>query len=281
VTAVQATEARALPFRKWNGGKRQLLEQLRPLLPSSFGDYHEPFLGMGALFYDVVSADPHRHHVLSDINPEIIGAYQAIRRDVDGVIAALRQHRNDKEHYLAVRAWKPEDLPPNEAAARFIFLGKCGFNGLYRVNQKGRFNVSFGDYANPTICDVENLRRVSRVLQRARLFCGAYDSYCGLPISGALAYFDPPYLPMSETASFTAYGADAWGEPEHRKLAAYCQRLDGLGVKWMLSNSDTPETHAIYGSFGWDIQRVSARRNINRDGGKRGPVSELVIRNYR
>ena len=116
MTAI-VTEPRALPFRKWPGGKRQLLEQLRPLLPSSFGDYHEPFLGMGALFYDVVSADPNRHHVLSDINGELIGAYQAIRADVDSVIAALGQHRNEKDHYLAVRAQKPEDLAPSEAAA--------------------------------------------------------------------------------------------------------------------------------------------------------------------
>lgn len=287
MTAVETSQMRGIvaePPRRWPGGKRQLLAQLRPLLPARFTGYHEPFLGMGAMFFDVMSREgPGGHaYVLSDTNEESIGALAAIRDDVEAVIRELRVHRNEEAYYYAIRRQDPRTLPAADAAARFIFLGKACFNGLYRVNKSGGFNAPFGDNPKAVICDEAGLRACARALRDVMLLACRYDDWKVMPMAeGSLVFIDPPYLPKSETADFTAYGTEVWDVEAHRNLALHCQALDRAGMKFMLTNSETPATWEVFGHEGWDIQRVSARRSINRDATKRGAVTELVVRNYR
>ncbi len=270
-----ANAASPRPFLKWAGGKGQLLEQYEPLFPKRFGRYHEPFVGGGAVFFRLRPA----RAALSDDNAELIHCFRAVRDDVRGVIAALQGHVYEREHFYAVRALDPATLPPAERAARTIYLNRTCFNGLYRVNAKGRFNVPFGRYTNPRLVDAPNLRACARALRRVRLDCSSFTGVLERSRRGDFVYLDPPYNPTSKTASFTGYSAGGFGAELQRELARVYAELDRRGVLLMLSNSNTPLIRALYGGF--RFVEVRAARAINSKGAKRGAVTELVILNYR
>lgn len=262
------------PFLKWVGGKGQLLEQFRGLLPANYGRYFEPFLGGGAVFF---SQTPPRA-VLSDVNSELVDCYVAIRDAVEDVIEALRAHRYEKAHYYEVRSLDPGSLALSERAARTIFLNRTGYNGLYRVNRRGGFNVPFGRYSNPRLCDPANLRACALALRGVDIRCREFDD----AVKGArrqdFVYFDPPYVPVSTTSNFTNYVAGPFGWPEQERLAKVFARLAQRGVLVMLSNSDTPAVRDLY--RGYRIERVAATRSVNSNPERRGKVGEVVVRSF-
>ena len=270
----------AAPFVKWVGGKGRLLSQLRPLLPSGVEHMRhvEPFVGGGALFF---SRRPGRA-MLTDINPTLVAAYSAIRDDVEGVITALRglAGRHSKESYYQVRERYNQGrrLSSTKRAAMFIYLNKTCFNGLHRVNRKGEFNVPMGSYKNPRILNEDGLHAASRALKDAQLKCAPFDALLENTKPGDFVYFDPPYEPVSQTASFTSYARDGFSQEDQTRLRDVYKALDRRGCKLMLSNSDVPFIRTLYRDF--NIETVAAPRAINCDATKRGKVSELIIRNY-
>ncbi len=274
------TPAAARPFLKWAGGKGKLLEQFGPYFPARFRGYIEPFLGSAAVFFHLAPSRRPERTILADSNEELILAYRAVRDRVEAVIDALavHQHLHGKAHYYEVRSLRPEEMAPEARAARLIYLNRTCFNGLYRVNSRGEFNVPIGRYAHPKILNSDNLRRVSRTLQRVELLHEPFfrtPDYCR---RGEFIYFDPPYQPISPTASFTAYTPDAFRRSDQERLAGTFAALDRIGCRLMLSNSDSPLIRKLYGSY--RIHPVRARRVINSRADRRGPVRELLIRNY-
>jgi DNA adenine methylase len=261
------------PFLKWVGGKRQLLPELMSRLPPAFNHYYEPFLGGGALFFALAPLKA----TLSDINAELVTTYTAIRDNPQGVITALREHRYERAYYYAVRA--DPGGSPETVAARMIYLNHCGFNGLYRVNSRGLFNVPFGTYKNPTICDYPVIMEASFALQGVTLIPCAFKYIHPDTVSeGDFIYCDPPYVPASPTASFTSYSRGGFGRREQELLATMFNQLTARRVSIMLSNSDTPLVHDLY--RGHRIERVEAKRSVNSKGGGRGKVGEVIVRNY-
>ena len=269
---------KAKPFVKWVGGKRQLLKQFRRMnlyppekFDSSKGKYFEPFVGGGAVFFDLL---PDKGF-LSDLNKELVNTYNVIKHDVEGLIASLKKHKNNKEYFLKVRTQNTKVLSDINIASRFIFLNRTCFNGLYRVNSKGGFNVPFGGYENPLICDEENLRKVSKSLQGVEIKHQDYKEVLKKAKKGDFVYFDPPYYPVSKTASFTSYTSEAFLDKEQIELRDTFLELNKRGCFVMLSNSDTPFINKIYFGFkGVRINKVSAGRAINSKGSGRGKVSE-------
>jgi DNA adenine methylase len=267
----------AAPFLKWVGGKRQLLPSLLELVPERVaGTYREPFIGGGAVFFALAAEGRIRRAVLSDVNRELIEVYTAVRDEPEGLIQALRHHRNDSVHYYTVRALEPKRLSMIERAARFIFLNRCGYNGLYRVNASGKFNVPFGRYVNPAICDAENLRAASRALERAELKCGDFRGAVVKASANDFVYFDPPYVPLTRTASFTSYASGGFGPAEHVRLRDLALRLKQRGVRVLLSNSAVPFVHELYAD-GFEKKSVHARRLVSCRPNGRGGVPELLI----
>lgn len=272
------------PFVKWVGGKRQLLKQFRELglyPPEAFNPttntYHEPFVGGGAVFFDLLP----KNAKLSDLNSELVITYNVIKSNVDELIESLQKHIYDKEYYLKVRAEKVEDLSEIEVASRFIFLNRTGFNGLYRVNKSGQFNVPFGRYSNPIICDEDNLRRVSDALRDTIITHQDYKNVLETAQSGDFIYFDPPYYPISTTSSFTSYTAEGFLEKEQAELRDTFVKLHERGCFVMLSNSDTPFINKLYsGLDGITINKITAGRAINSKGTGRGKITEVLITNY-
>jgi DNA adenine methylase len=269
------------PFLKWAGGKRQLLGVLIPCVDASgeFGRYHEPFLGGGALFFEMARTGRLRGWAtLSDNNPNLIDAYWGVKKDVESVIGLLQAHKKQhkKEYYYEVRANVPQERL--ERAARIIYLNRTCYNGLYRENRKGRFNVPFGRYKNPTICDEENLRAVAQALKRARIEKSHFAKTIDRAEGGDLVYFDPPYHPISKTASFTSYEKNGFGEPSQRLLADVFRELDKMGVKLILSNSMTALVLELYRGF--RIEEVFANRALNSKADRRGKVPEALVRNF-
>lgn len=272
----------ARPFLKWAGGKGQLLRELTPrvVAASPFERYHEFFLGGGALFFHLTGLGllGRRQALVSDVNRRLVEVYDALRSSVDKVLLPLQEHAalHSAEHYYATRATPPDS--PAERAARIIYLNRTCFNGLYRENSRGEFNVPMGRYANPLICDAANLRAVSAALKRARITCQGFEQAAEAVAPGDFVYLDPPYDPVSETANFTSYHAMAFGKQEQRRLAATYRALDQRGARLLLSNSDTPFIRELYAGF--RIEVVMASRNVNSRADRRGRVAELLIRNY-
>lgn len=273
-----AAEDPARPFLKWAGGKAQLLPDLLSHVPASFGAYHEPFIGGGALFFALAAGQRLRGGAfLSDVNANLVEVWVAIRDEVEGVIAALAPHVNEEEHFYAVRALDPGALTLVERAARILYMNKTGFNGLYRENSSGRFNVPFGRYANPTICDAGNLRAVSKALQGVSIEPRDFRSVLDRSEPGDFVYFDPPYVPVSTTSYFTAYSrGGGFGPAEQTALRDVFALLAGRGVHVLLSNSDVPFVRELYAAFPTD--QVMARRNINSNPDARGAVAEVLVR---
>ena len=272
------------PFVKWVGGKRQLLRQFRELglyPPEDFNPitntYYEPFVGGGAVFFDLLP----KNAELSDLNNELVTTYNVIKNNVDELIKTLQKHIYDKEYYLEVRAKKIEDLSDIEVASRFIFLNRTGFNGLYRVNKSGQFNVPFGRYNNPVICDEDNLRRVSDALQDVTITHQDYKNVLKTAKSGDFIYLDPPYYPINATSSFTSYTAEGFLEKEQTELRDTFVKLHKKGCFVMLSNSDTPFINELYsGLDGITINKITAGRAINSKGSGRGKITEVLVTNY-
>jgi DNA adenine methylase len=274
------------PFVKWVGGKRQLLKQFRELNlypPEDFdpinSTYFEPFVGGGAVFFDLLPANAR----LSDLNQELVITYNVIKSNIEELIQSLQKHTHSKEYYLEIRAKKIKDLTDIEIASRFIYLNRTGFNGMYRVNKAGEFNVPFGKYNNPLICDEVNLIKVSKYLQNVSIQFQDYKTILAEAQNGDFVYFDPPYFPVSKTASFTAYTANAFLEKEQIELRDTFVELHNKGCFVMLSNSDTDFINKIYTDINdkqIHIYKVSAGRAINSKASGRGKVSEVVITNY-
>ena len=257
-----------------------MLSQLRPLLPTGVEHMRhvEPFVGGGAMFF---SRQPARA-MLTDINPALVSTYAAIRDDVEGVIESLRRlaSRHSKEGYYRVRERynRGERAPSTKRAAMFIYLNKTCFNGLHRVNRKGEFNVPVGSYKNPRILNEGALRAASAALEAAHLECTSFESLLQNAKPGDFVYFDPPYEPVSQTASFTSYARDGFSREDQMRLRDVYKELDRRGCKLMLSNSDVPFIRELYRDF--HVDTVAAPRAINCNAKKRGKVSEVVVRNY-
>ena len=268
----------ARPVLKWAGGKRQLLPELLRRLPPRFGAYHEPFVGGGALFFALATQGRLGQVYLTDANTSLIADYMALRDEVDEVIAAMRRHRYDRDHYYAVRALRPEDLSLPERAARILYLNKTCYNGLYRENRAGQFNVPFGRYANPTICDEPNLRAASAVLHGVDIAQRHFSTVLDYARPGDFVYFDPPYDPLSATANFTGYDRRGFGPDDQRQLRDVFAALAGRGVRAMLSNSDTPFIRELYAGF--PLQQVFVGRAVNSRVEGRGKVAEVIITSF-
>ncbi len=266
----------ARPFLKWAGGKRQLLPEILARFPAACDTYFEPFVGSGAVFFALHPRGAFRRAVLSDRNRDLIDAYAGVRDRVEEVIAALGSLRSDRKTFYRMREQDPGELDPAPRAARLIYLNRTCYNGLYRVNRAGRFNVPFGRYTYPRILDAENLREASLALRRAELRCADFEEVVAEARPGDAIYFDPPYVPVSATARFTAYDAAPFGPQEQRRLAALMQRLARAGIFALLSNAGTDGARSLYASLTCD--RVRARRAINSRADRRGPVDEILVR---
>lgn len=263
------------PVLKWAGGKSRSLPDILAALPERIDTYYEPFVGGAAVFFALAGARRFRRAVLSDRNADLVEVYRGVKSDVEGVIRALRGYRYDRDEYYRIRALSPESLSLVERAARIIFLNKTGYNGLYRVNSSGQFNVPFGRYVNPTFCDPENLRAASTVLRRVRLAVSDFEKTCLEAEPGDAVYFDPPYDPVSRTASFTAYHRHSFGRAEHERLAETFDHLSKRGVTAVLSNSDTPFTRKLFSR--WEVKKIAVSRPISSKASTRGVVSELLV----
>jgi DNA adenine methylase len=267
------------PFLKWAGGKTQLLPQLAQFYPprGAVKRYIEPFLGSGAVFFHFKAQVGPRSATLWDNNRELIETFKAVQQDVDQVLKLLRRYQKQhcKDFFLAMREKSPSS--PAAKAARMIYLNKTCFNGLYRVNSRGVFNVPFGRYTNPGLFQEENLRQASQLLQGADIESKDFRFLALEAKKNDFVYFDPPYHPRSTTAYFTAYTRDAFGQKDQEELADVYRALDRKGCYLMLSNSDTPLVRELYKDF--DMREVSARRNINSRADRRGPIGEFVVLN--
>jgi len=279
LTLVRDPVARAPvdPVLKWAGGKARLLPELLARMPSASqwtGGYFEPFVGGAAVFLNL---RPLRA-VLSDVNPELVHLYTIVRDQVEELIEDLHRHTYERTYYYGVRALDPATLPPIERASRMVFLNRTCFNGLWRVNRRGEFNVPFGRYTNPTLCPVQRLRAVSNALKDTELRHTDFAGAVAGARKGDFVYFDPPYVPLTRTANFTSYTATSFGLEDQHRLAQLFTALGRRGVRCMLSNSDTPLVRELYA--GHRLDQIMAPRAISRDPENRQPVAELIVRNY-
>jgi len=270
--------APTLPFLKWAGGKQRLIAQYQPHFPppESIRHYYEPFIGSAAAFFHWQPCPA----TLSDRNEQLIEVYQTVQQDVTAVIAALQPHHNDSDYFYALRAQDPEVLSPAQRAARLIYLNKTCYNGLYRENSRGEFNVPFGRYKRPKICDVDRLWAASTALQGVELVAADFAWVLATAVAGDFLYFDPPYAPLTATSSFTSYHKHGFDAADQRRLAQTIDELTERGCKVMLSNSSAPLIYDLYDTPAYRLIEIQARRNINSKGNGRGPVKELLILNY-
>lgn len=281
---VKSDQGAPHPFLKWAGGKSKLVPELLARVPADVATYHEPFLGGGALFFALRSATLRPvHAVLSDVNYDLVTTYEVVRDDVRGLVRALGRHAKQHQargldYYLEVRASVPKSDVAR--AARLVYLNKTCFNGLWRVNKQGRFNVPMGRFRTPpTICDEENLYACSEALRGAAVVCLDFREILPDCVPGDFVYLDPPYYPLSETSSFTAYAKEGFGPAEQRALADEVLALDLRGVDFLLSSPDCPAVRELYQGF--KLEQVTMRRNINSVSTRRGPVGELLVSGVR
>lgn len=268
------TRATARPFLKWAGGKTQLLDELIFRMPKSFNVYYEPFIGGGALFF----ATAPKQAVIADINEDLTNAYETVRDYPEQLIEALSTFTNDKDFYYEVRAKDQNQLSPIDRAARLIYLNRTGFNGLYRVNKSGQFNVPFGSYKNPNITQIDRIISASKVLQNTQVYNAGFEKVLVEAKKGDFIYLDPPYYPKDVYSDFQRYNKEQFYKDDHQRLADLYDALSQRGCYVMLSNSDTPYTRELYKK--WHIDTVYAKRNINSDASKRGEVTEIIVTNY-
>ena len=263
------------PFLKWAGGKNKLIQQYIPYFPKKFKTYYEPFLGGGAIFFYL---NP-QLAVLTDINAELVNTYRCVKNNVEELILLLKEHqlKHSKEYYYGVR--QGNGITPLEKAARLIYLNKTCFNGLYRENSKGEFNVPIGKYKNPKICNAALLRSVSAALQPTQIDVRPFEDILKYASSSDdFVYFDPPYYPLSPTSNFTAYSRYSFSQDDQIRLKEVFAELAGRDVKVMLSNSDSQFIRELYREF--NIHSISASRLINSNAMKRGKITEVLITSY-
>ncbi len=292
----------AKPFIKWVGGKGQLIEQLTNLLPKDFccwkdTTYIEPFVGGGAMLFYMLQHFPNiKHAVINDINTDLTTCYQTIRDNAEELILSLK---NIEEYYLSIKEeeerksffmsvreqYNQKNLAPVDNTTKFIFLNRTCFNGLYRVNKSGLFNVPFGKYKNPKICDPQTIRKDSELLQRVEILNGDFEETFNYAKGNTLFYFDPPYRPLSDTSSFNDYTKESFNDDAQIRLKEYCDRINNAGYSFMLSNSDCKgktESDNFFDILYKDyrIERVWASRSINANPNKRGKLTEILVHNY-
>lgn len=273
------------PFVKWVGGKRGLLSQIIPLIPKEFNNYFEPFVGGGAMFFELYSLGllKNKNVYLFDINSELINAYNVVKNNPIELITSLKtfKEKHSKEFYYEIRALDREKnfLKQSDIyrATRFIYLNKTCFNGLYRVNSKGYHNVPIGSYRNPNICDEEVIYSASEALQTAIILNASYKDVLQYASKNDFVYFDPPYYPLTPTASFTAYNENTFLEKEQIELFEIFKELDKMSCKVMHSNSDTNFIKELYSEF--SVGEIQANRFINSKSNGRGKISEILVRN--
>jgi len=257
-----------------------MLEQLSRHIPADFNNYHEPFIGGGAMFFHLIPELIKKNATafLSDMVEELINLYQVIKKDVDSLIEESKIHKYEKSYYYEVRSFDPNSMTKVGRASRMLFLNKTCFNGLYRVNKKGRFNVSFGSYKDPVIVDEAALRNASRAFQFANIFHSDFEYVLKNAQKGDFVYLDPPYVPLSATSDFTQYTPGSFSAYDHERLKDVFDNLEGKGCYVMLSNSNTEFVTNLYS--GYNIKTVNATRAINSNTKKRGAIKELVILSY-
>jgi DNA adenine methylase len=299
---VLLASSRAKPFIKWVGGKGQLISSIEQLLPQDFFrlsevTYVEPFVGGGAMLFWILGQIPSiKKAVINDINPDLTNAYMTVRDNVYELIAKLKDIRkeykslvsedNRKAFYLAMRAkYNTKSLETIENTVLFIFLNRTCFNGLYRVNSKGLFNVPFGKYERPTICDENTLLADSVLLQKVEILTGDFEQTISYATENTLFYFDPPYKPLSLTSSFNSYAKEEFNDAEQIRLKRFCDKLSDRVCLWILSNSDVKSNDLGNDFFDnlyspYHIERVLASRSVNANPDKRGKLTELLIKNY-
>lgn len=266
------------PFVKWAGGKRQLVHELLKFSPKEFENYFEPFFGGGALFFELFSTEKLKHAFLNDSNEELITAYKVIKEKPNELMRELsdKKYKNNEKAFYEIRAEKP--LNSVKATARFIYLNRTAFNGLYRVNSKGGFNVPFGKYKNPKILDKENLLAVHEALQKDELTSVDFEKAVEKAKKGDFIYFDPPYQPLNKTSAFTSYTIKDFNEKDQERLRDCFKKLDKKGCFVMLSNSYTELILDLYKDY--KIHTVMATRLINCKAEKRGKIKEVIVTNY-
>ncbi len=275
------------PFVKWVGGKRGLLTQILPLFPKEFNNYYEPFVGGGAVFFELFSrrALKNKKVVLSDINVELINTYNVIKNSPYELINKLKEYKkkHSKEFYYEIRELDRKEsfnqLSNLDRATRFIYLNKTCFNGLYRVNKKGYFNTPIGSYKNPNIADCDVILSASEALQNVTIKHQSFKEVLKEAKKDDLVYFDPPYYPLNDTSNFTSYDSNCFLEDEQFELFELFEKLSNMGVKVVQSNSDTEFIKDLYKNY--DIQIVNANRFINSKSNRRGKITEVLIRNYK
>ena len=276
--AVEEIHPKITPFVKWAGGKRQLLDDLAKFFPKKYERYVEPFVGGGIMY---LALQPQRA-ILGDTNEELMNCYMVVKEHLDELIEALlqyQQHVSDKDYYYSVRGQDPRSLTSVARAARFMYLNKTCYNGLYRVNRKGDFNVPFGKRERaPQLFNGDNLKAISRLLQTAELVAGDFEEIASQACAGDFVYFDPPYHRLSDKHSFTSYSINDFGEDDHKRLAQVFQQLDSNRCTVLLTNSDTPLVRNLYS--GYVIEPVMTNRMINCKGSGRGNFPELIISNH-
>lgn len=275
---LEQLKSETYPIVKWVGGKRQLMFELIKNMPKSYNRYFEPFIGGGALFFEL---QPEQAYI-SDMNEELINLYSVVRDNVYELIKDLSKHEVSKEYFLEIRnidrTEQYTELSDVERASRFIYLNRTCFNGMYRVNSQGQFNVPFGHYKNPRIIDENNLLNCSELLKKTEIKCADFSEILTKVKKGDLVYFDPPYVPLNDTSSFTSYTKDGFDINMQFKLRDVCDELDNKGVKFMLSNSDTKLVNELYVNY--EIKKVFASRQINANADGRGKITEVLVRNY-
>ena len=272
------------PFVKWAGGKRQLMSELKKNFPTKFGTYLEPFLGGGAVMFDLLAKQPNLKCNASDLNSDLVLAYVTIRDRLEKLIESLEDHsknyhKDSTGYYYEVRNQEPKNQI--EKVSRLLFLNKTCFNGLYRVNSKGKFNVPLGRYTNPNIVNKENLQAVSKILQseKIKISCRDFSSIIKDAKKEDFVYFDPPYQPVSDTANFTSYTHRDFTEDDLERLADLANQLNSKGCNVILSNSNSKTVKKLF-STGWKIKEIKANRAINSNSQKRTGHKEIIIKNY-
>ena len=275
---LEELQNKTYPIVKWVGGKRQLMFELLKTMPANYNRYFEPFIGGGALFFELQPENAY----ISDMNEELINLYSVVRDNVDGLIEDLEKHEVSKEYFLNIRNIDRTEmfskLSNIERASRFIYLNRTCFNGLYRVNSQGQFNVPFGNYSNPRIIDENNLKNCSELLKNTEIKVADFSEILTKVQKGDFVYFDPPYVPLNDTSSFTSYTKAGFDIDMQFKLRDVCDELDSMGVKFMLSNSDTKLVNELYSNY--EIKKVFATRAVNANADGRGKITEVLVRNY-
>jgi len=267
------------PVIKWVGGKRQLIDEIKANMPKKFNRYFEPFIGGGALFFELKAKDA----IICDYNEELTNLYEVIKNKPLELIKDLKKHINSEEYYYNLRALDRDQkrykrVSKVKRASRFIFLNKTGYNGLWRVNKKGQHNVPFGRYKNPTIFEEENILKCSKLLQTTTIINGDFEKIKEYIKEGDFIYLDPPYVPINNTSNFTAYTDQGFDEDMQFRLKKLCDYIDSIGAYFLLSNSCTEFITDLY--KGYEIVSVSANRALNCKADKRGKIKEVLVKNY-